>query len=320
MKGISYITIKLIYWSGVCHTKMLTNSSTTMKATLLKTLAVLLLAGSPFFLSSCKDNSTEPEYTQEYDSEAAADMNASALGTDAGGAGIGFDDAYTLMTDGNIQSSTLDAKSGAPQTRTKEFDPVTKLHKLVITREKHNDKFSFLADITYTYTFYDRDGNAMDSLIKGITDKIVIATSRNVTASKGERIDVEDKANGTWTIRDILSGTPILKGTYTREGGIVFHTQNNGDRTMNYSLDVDFQDDKIVRKDNGSGKYTYLEGPAESHFEASTSNGRSVVRDTKITFNGDGTATLEITRTSGDGSVDIYTVDVKVGKWLRKGK
>jgi hypothetical protein len=89
---------------------------------------------------------------------------------------------------------------------------------------------------------------------------------------------------------------------------------------MTYSLSVDFDNDKIVRKDDGNGKYAYLEGPATSHFEASTSNGRSIVRDTKITFNGDGTATLEITRTSGDGSVDTHTIDVKVGKWLKKGR
>jgi hypothetical protein len=291
-----------------------------MKTNILKSLAILLLAVSPIFLSSCKENSTEPEYVQEYDSEAAADMNATALGTDAGGAGVGFDDAYTLAMDGNIPMSTSEGKSSTPQTRVKTFDPVTKLHTLVISRERSNDKFEFKADITYTYTFFDASGNAMDSLIKGSTDKIVMTMAKERTGSKGERIDVTDNASGSWTITGILSGMPILDGMYNRDGNIVFHTQNNGDRTMEYSLSVDFDNDKLVRKNEGNGKYAYLEGPATSHFEASSSNGRSVVRDTKITFHGDGYATLEVTRTSGDGSVDTYSVDVKVGKWLKKGR
>jgi hypothetical protein len=289
-------------------------------AKLTKALVLLLLAGASFFMASCKDNSTEPEYVQEYDSEAAADMNASAMGTDAGGAGVGFDDAYTLAMDGNIPMSTSDGKSATPQTRIKDFDPITKLHTLTITRSKETDKFKFDADITYKYTFFDASGNAMDSLKKGLTDKIVMTMSKERTGSKGERIDVTDNASGAWTITNILSGIPILDGTYNRDGNIIFHTQNNGDRTMTYSLAVDFDNDKIIRKDDGNGKYTYLEGPATSHFEATTSNGRSVIRDTKITFHGDGYATLEVTRTSGDGSVDTYSVDVKVGKWLKKGR
>ncbi len=285
-----------------------------------KAFVLLLLAGASFFMTSCKDNSTEPEYVQEYDSEAAADINASAMGTDAGGAGVGFDDAYTLAMDGSIPMSTSDGKSSTPQTRVKTFDPITKLHTLVISRERSNDKFEFKADITYRYTFFDASGNVLDSLKKGLTDKIVMTMTKDRTGSKGERIDVTDNASGAWTITNILSGVPILDGTYNRNGNIVFHTENNGDRTMTYSLSVDFDNDKIVRKDDGNGKYAYLEGPATSHFEASSSNGRSVVRDTKITFHGDGYATLEVTRTSGDGSVDTYSVDVKVGKWLKKGR
>lgn len=285
-----------------------------------KVLILLFLAGASLFVSSCKDSSTEPEFVQEYDSEAAADMNATALGTDEGGAGIGFDDAYSLATEGNIQMSIADGKQASPQTRVKSFDPVTKLHTLVITRERSNGKFSFSADISYTYTFYDVNGNTMDSLVKGVTDKIVMTMSKERTGSKGERIDVTDNASGSWTLTNILSGVPLLNGTYNRDGNIVFHTQNNGDKTMDYSLSVNFENDELIRKNEGNGKYAYLKGPATSHFEASTSNGRSIVRDTKITFHGDGYATLEVTRTSGDGSVDTYSIDVKVGKWLKKGR
>ncbi|HEY6171694.1 MAG TPA: hypothetical protein VIX80_05495, partial [Candidatus Kapabacteria bacterium] len=140
-----------------------------------KALVLLLLAGASLFISSCKDNSTEPEYIQEYDSEAAADMNASALGTDAGGAGVGFEDSYTLMTEGNIAASSFDGKVSTPQDRLKEFDPITKVHKLTIDRHKENDKFKFDAIIIYTYAFFDKSGNKMDSLIKSQTDRIEIS-------------------------------------------------------------------------------------------------------------------------------------------------
>lgn len=290
-------------------------------AKITKALVLLLLAASSLLVSSCKDNTTEPEYLQEYDSEAAADMNASALGTDAGGAGVGFEDSYTLMTEGNIATSTFDGKVSTPQERLKEFDPITKAHKLTIDRHKENGKFIFDAVIIYTYTFYDKSGNKMDSLIKNQTDRIEISVSKERTGSKGERIDVEDNATGSWNVTDILSGTPILNGLYNREGSITFHTKNNGDRVLDYTLNIQFTNDTLVRKDNGTGKYTYLQGKANSTFTGtSRKNGNTFERKTDITFNGDGTATLEVTRTSGDGSVDTYTIDVKVGKWLRKGK
>ena len=84
---------------------------------------------------------------------------------------------------------------------------------------------------------------------------------------------------------------------------------------MTFSLKVNFVNDTIVKDADG---YTRLQGPATSHFEALTPKGYTIIRDTKIQFNGDGPATLEITRTSGDGTVDTYTIDVKVGKFKAK--
>jgi len=40
-------------------------------------------------------------------------------------------------------------------------------------------------------------------------------------------------------------------------------------------------------------------------------------RQDSIVFHGDGTATLTITRTSGNGKVDTFTIDVKRGIWMR---
>jgi hypothetical protein len=284
----------------------------------MKSASMLLLVLAFTFVVGCK-SSTEPQSTQEYDSEAAADMQATAVGTDAGGAGVNFLDAHSLMTGGDIPDAAFDSKGATPQTKTKSFDSVTKLYTVVITREGSKNNFSFSADVIYTYTFYDAAGVAMNKFVKGQTDKIVMNVSKQRAVSKGDRLDATDSANGSWTITNIISGVPILNGNYARNGSVTFHTEKNGDKSMTHSLSMQFLGDTLIRQDNGNDKYAYLKGPATSHFEATTAKGVHIIRDTKITFNGDGTATLEVTRTSGDGTVDTYTIDVKVGKWLRKG-
>jgi hypothetical protein len=277
-------------------------------------LALALMIG--VLVVGCK-STTEPTSSQEYDSEASADMQASALGTDAGGAGVNFEDSRSLIETGDIASTVEDGKANSPMSRTKSFDPVTKEHTLIITRVGNKNGFDFTADITYKYTFYDASGNKMDSLKKGITDKIVISVSKQRSASKGERLDATDEASGSWTITSILSGTPILNGTYNRDGSITFHTAANGDRTMTFSLAVVFDNDQLIEDADG---YTHLLGHGTSDFNATTAKGYKIERKTDITFNGDGTATLVVTRTSGDGTTDTYSVDVKTGKWLKKIK
>jgi hypothetical protein len=39
-----------------------------------------------------------------------------------------------------------------------------------------------------------------------------------------------------------------------------------------------------------------------------------------IVFHGDVTATLTITRTSSDGKVDIITIDVRRGEWVKNDR
>jgi hypothetical protein len=290
-----------------------------MKTSILtKALAIAFLAGAAFFVTGCKDNTTEPTNMQEYDSEAAADMTASGIGTDAGGAGVSFDDSYTLMQNGDINSAY--DKDGTPQLLKKSFDPGTKTWTLQIERKGNKNGFNFDATITYTYSFFDAGGIKMDSLVKGVTNRIDISMSRNRTISKADRLDVSDTAWGAWSITNILAGIPILNGDYDRNGSITFHTADNGDRGMTHTFSVNFDNDTLVRKDGSDGKYTYLQGHATSHFTATTLKGYHIERNTDITFNGDGTATLLVTRTSGDGSVDIFTIDVKQGKWLRRGR
>ena len=278
------------------------------------------LTVTSLFVVGCKDNTTEPVATQEYDSEAAADMQASALGTESGGAGVSFSDVMSLTTTGSIPGTMHDPKSGTPMSRDTAYDPATGKHTVSITRTGSQGKFSFNTTITYIYTFYDVSGMTMKDFIKGTTDKITVSVSKAKTKEYGDRVDVEDTAYGSWTISNIISNVPILDGSFSRNGSSTFHTVANGDRTMTHSMTINFIGDTLIEKKEGSLKHSFLKGPATSHFTATTSKGVNIVRDTKITFNGDGTAILEITRTSGDGSVDTYTVDVKVGVWLRKGR
>ncbi|MEP7235272.1 MAG: hypothetical protein ABI778_08250 [Ignavibacteriota bacterium] len=278
-------------------------------------VAVALMIGA--LVVGCK-NTSEPTSSQQYDSEAAADLHATALGTESGGAGVSFADVQSLTKNGTISGTMVDPKSNTPSSRDTSFDPVTKLHTLVITRGNSFGKYSFSALITYNYTFFDAAGKAMDKFTQGTTEKIVIAVAKSRSKDLGDRVDVDDTASGYWTITNIIAGTPIVNGTFSRSGTDVFHTAANGDRTFTHSFTISFSNDTLV-KDNDNN-HVYLSGPATSHFEATTPKGYNVVRDTKITFNGDGTAALEITRTSGDGTVDTFTIDVKVGYFKRFGK
>ncbi len=276
------------------------------------------VAFTSLVMVGCK-SSTEPAANQEYDSEASADITASALGTESGGAGVSFADAFGLAQTGYVPSVMDDPKSGSPMSRDSSYDSSTKLHTLTITRGSEWGKYSFDATIIYKYTFYDASGNTMQYYQKGVTDKIVIDVTRNRSQDYGDRLDVDAEASGHWVITGITT-TPILNGTYSKDGSVVFHTLDNGDRGITYNFDATFTNDTIVQSSDNGRKHVYLSGPATSHLSATTTKGVTFTRDTKITFNGDGTATLEVTRTSGDGSVDTYTVDVKVGYWLRRGR
>ncbi len=282
-----------------------------------KTFAVALAIMISALVIGCKENTTEPAGNQEYDSQAAADLQASALGTESGGAGVSFADVNSLSQSGFIAGTMFDSKGSNPMSRDTSFDPVTKLHTLVITRSDTVGKYSFNALITYQYTFYDASGAAMDKFVKGVTDKITVSVAKQKSKDFGDRLDVDNTASGNWTITSILSGTPVLNGTFSRNGTVVFRTLANGDRTFTHSFTINFVGDILVKD---ADKHVYLKGPATSHFEATTAKGYNVIRDTKITFNGDGTALLEVTRTSGDGTVDTYTIDVKVGVFKRFGK
>ena len=118
-----------------------------------KTFAVALVLMISALVIGCKENTTEPAANQEYDSQAAADLQASALGTESGGAGVSFADVNSLSVNGSIPGTMFDSKGSNPMSRDTSFDPMTKQHKLTITRSDTVGKFSFNALITYLYTF-----------------------------------------------------------------------------------------------------------------------------------------------------------------------
>lgn len=271
------------------------------------------LMAATLFVAGCK-SSTEPAANMEYDSEAAADVQASGLGTESGGAGVSFADAMNLSQTGNVPGIILDPKSD-PETRSYSFDSVTKVHTLTISRGMNIGQFDFSALITYQYIFFDAAGNKMNNWVKGTTNSISFTLSKTRNLDKGQRVDVDDTASGAWTISNIVAGPPILNGTFSRTGTDVFHTANNGDRTFTHSFTITFTNDTLVKVNDG---HCFLEGTATSEFSATTPKGYSFTRHTLITFNGDGTATLEVTRNGG--TVDTYTIDTRWGLWLRKGR
>ena len=293
----------------------------TTKAT--NAFILLLLAGSIFLSTGCRDNSTAPEMNnvgssqdREADSQSAAEIQATVLGTDAGGLGMNFDDAYSLMETGEISGVVTGGKASPAHVKHKHFDPITHKHTIIIYRERDDKGYKYGCDMTYNYIFFDAFGMPMDKNIKGETDRIDIFFAKDYSYSKGQRLETTDSADGFWSITNILSGTPILVGDYERAGSLTF-TRLNG-TVINYShlYTIEFQNDTLVRRNNGNGRYSYLLGPAKSHFEATRPDGTTLIRDTKITFNGDGTALMEVT--NPDGTVTVYLVDVKVGAWIKR--
>jgi hypothetical protein len=275
-------------------------------------IAAATLTITSLLMVGCK-NTTEPEENQAYDSEATADITASSLGNESGGAGVSFADVSTLMDKGSL--SGIISKGGVPNSVDATYDSTTGLHTITVDRSINSGAFSFDDTIVYKYTFFDASGQFVKNFQKGTTDKIVINVSKVRSLEKGERLDADDAATGNWTITGITSGTPILNGSYNRTGSVTFNTPNNKSRHFSYTLNLNFTNDTIVK--SSDGKHTYLKGTATSDFSATTDK-YDFQRHTDITFDGEGMANLVITRTNADGQSETHEIDVKVGKWIRK--
>jgi hypothetical protein len=261
----------------------------------------------------CK-STTEPADSQYTDSQAAAEVTAAGIGDASGGSLATVDDAFTLGTGGTVQGTDALGKS-TTQSRTETYDSTTHLHTLIFSRNPNwGGGFSYDGQWTYTYEFFDASGNPMKSYVKGTTDKLVISEKGGHIVYT-PRVHVTDSSNGNWTLTGLTTTIPTLNGTYNQAGSDSIMVGINAGRAMTHTFQINHTNDQIYR--DLLSKFVYLVGTGNSSFSATSIKGVNFTRTTQITFNSDGTATLAITRTSGNGTVDTFTIDVKQGWWLR---
>lgn len=248
-----------------------------------------------------------PDAVQGANSRDVSDVVAASVGTSSGGSGMIFTDAMTLahgqtIPDANVISSQSDT---------------TTVHVATVTRTFTKNGYSYSGTWTHTWTFYDANGNAMPKFIKGTTDKITVVSHGQHTVST-PRVSVADSSNGSWTISNLIAepDSATLNGTLTRAG---LTTKLASGKTFSHTFTINWTNDILVKVyDPFMGEnVTYLLGNASSDFKAVGFRDSTFERQISIVFNGDGTATLTVTRTSGNGKTDTFTIDVRYGIWLR---
>ncbi|HET6400892.1 MAG TPA: hypothetical protein VFH95_05770 [Candidatus Kapabacteria bacterium] len=284
-----------------------------LRGGMLALVAGLTLGASSAMLSSCATQSTAPsseasltDAAQAANSRDAADVLAASVGTSSGGAGMVFVDAMTLAQGQTIPDAIVHTLS----------DTAT-VHTATVTRSRTWNGYSYSGTWTHTWIYYDANGNPMPKFIKGQTDSVVI-TSQGQHTITTPRVSLSDSSQGTWTISDLIASpdSATLNGTLTRAGQTTRLASGN---TLTHSFTMNWTNDVLAKGlDNDMDmEVAYLLGNASSDFKAVGFKGANFERQVAIVFHGDGTATLTVTRTSGNGTVDTFTIDVKRGIWLR---
>ena len=285
-----------------------------MRNGMLALVAALTLGASSLMLGGCKQatspssgESSMPDAVQGANSRDAADVIATSVGTSSGGSGMIFSDAMTLakgqaIPDANVISSSSDT---------------TTVHVATVTRTYNKNNYSYSGTWTHTWTFYDANGNAMPKFIKGTTDKVAIASQGKHTVTTA-RVSLVDSSNGSWTVSNLIAqpDSATLNGTLTRSGEATLLA--NG-KTFTHTFTINWTNDILVKVFDPiiDENVTFLLGNGNSDFKAVGFRDSSFERQVSIVYNGDGTATLTITRISGDGKTDTFTIDVERGIWLR---
>ncbi len=281
----------------------------------IRCIALGLFATLALGLGSCATQSTAPQSEaaltdaqQASNSRDAADVLAASVGTSSGGAGMVFVDAMTLAK-GQVIADGVDHTLSDTST----------VHTATVTRSKIKNGYGYSGTWTHTWTFYDGSGNPMPHFIKGQTDSVVI-TSVGQHSITTPRVSLVDSSRGTWTISNLIAepDSATLNGTLSRAGQATKLASGN---TLTHSFTMSWTNDILVEAhdDVWDEDVAYLLGNAASDFKATGPKGNTFERQVAIIFNGDGTATLTITRTSGNGTVDTFTIDVTRGIWLRDG-
>lgn len=298
---------------------MMTNKLT--KAFMMAFLMASGLVLTSMLMTGCK-SSTEPTSQQTYDSEAAADLTATALGNQSGGLGVALGDSYNLASQGFIPRSGIVEKGGQILGVDSTYDPSTGWHTISLNVSATGSNFDITKTYLYRYQMLDSTGAFVAKWKRGVVDTIHVQLAVTKNRTLGTRVSMNDTAGGAWTMSGLahFADNPMFNGYYTRGGADTLFTPSNKNRSLVHSMTINFANDTLVRLVQGKDRYFFFAGTATSDLSATTGKGVSFTRHTDITFNGDGTATLVITRTSGDGTTDTVTVDVVVGIFRKWGR
>ncbi|GEM_PF-2426034 len=304
MNYLHHISILKIYWK-----------SGALRANVLAGFGALVFVCSAAMISGCATQSTapaqseaaQPDAVQASNSRDAADILAASVGTSSGGTGMVFVDAMTLAQGQPIPDAIV-------KTLTSDTSTV---HTVTVTRSKTKNGYGYSGTWTHTWVYYDANGNPMPKFIKGQTDSIVISSVGEHTITT-PRVSLADSSRGMWTISNLVAApdSATLNGTLTRAGQT---SRLASGKTYTHTFTINWTNDILVKThDNDWDEdVAYLLGNGSSDFKAVGFNGNSFERAVSIVYHGDGTATLTVTRTSGNGTVDTFTIDAKRGIWLR---
>lgn len=273
---------------------------------------VLLCAMALLFLASCKDDPASSDETSA--SEAAADGFGTIIGIETGGAGSTVTDGANLSEGLYIAPFMKDGGSKILE-RDSLFDPITNKHTIILTRDRSTANAEFSSRLIFNYTLYT-GGASTPGFTQGSTDSIAMSVDGRHTVTTA-RINSEDTSHSEWTLTEFAAfdGTPpVLNGAYWRSGVHTLTTAMGG-RQVDVTQNVTFNNNQIIR--NPDDGLLYLTGTATSDYTATGSNGLSIQRHIEATFNGDGTATLAITRANSQGQVDSCEIDVRTGRFRR---
>lgn len=262
-------------------------------------------------LASCGDDPVDETVDERTNSEATGDVMATTIGQETGGAGTIAQDASSLAEGFSFGNGSF-KKSHVLAIVDSSYDPVTKLHTVTVERNRSFSDRSFTSRVLYEYTYYT-GMVATPGFTKGVTDRIVLSADghQEVTAP---RISTDDSSRANFIIRGIAAGgaPPTMSGEYWR-GGNHISTKALAGKHINVDQTITLTDCTLTR--NGDSTLS-LSGSGHATYKAIGPNGNETNRNVAITFNGDGTATLAMTRTN-QGVTDSCVIDVKTGNWLK---
>ena len=304
MNYIQNLSILKLYWR-----------SGAMWAATLGIFTALIIASS-VMLGGCAQSTAPnvttgsdaslPDAVQASNSRDAAEVLATSMGTTSGGSGMIFTDAMTLAQGQNIPDAVVRSQS----------NDTTTVHVATVTRSFSKNGYSYSGTWTHTWEYFDASGNPMPKFIKGQTDKVTITSQGKHTVST-PRVSLADSSNGTWTLSNLIAepDSATLNGTLSRAGQT---TKIASGKTYTHSFTINWTNDTLVKLfDPFFNTYvSVLLGTGNSDFHAVGFRDSTFERQVSIVYNGDGTATLTVTRIA-NGKTDTFTINGEYGIWLR---